>query len=229
MPDSGVGSVEDEVDQNTGFAQDGEVEDYMVRVKGLDYGDLDDPVATEEGEDGPRHGVPEDPEVHFGELVDTDDDGQGDPDAEGDDNDGTDDEDGITPPNMLFTGEAATFAVAVTNETGGPVYVAGFIDWNNDGTLDPATEMVTATVNGTETIDLVFDVPLDAVINMDLATRFRVGTVQSEVESSTGFAMDGEVEDYLVTIKGVDFGDLDDPIATEYDEDGPRHGRTGRT
>ena len=200
----------------------------MSEFKGLDYGDLDDPVATLEEDDGPRHGVPEEPGVFFGDEVDPDEDGQPDSDAGetdgGDDGDGVDDEDGIIEPAMLFTREEAIFEAIVTNTSGNTAFIAGFIDFNDDGILDEATEMVTTSIDGSGTVQLVFDVPLDAVINDDLAVRFRIGTVQSEVESSTGFAMDGEVEDYYVRVKGVDFGDLDDPYETVYDEDGPRHG-----
>ena len=219
-----VGTVEDEVDQATGFAMDGEVEDYIVRVKGLDYGDLDSPVATEEGDDGPRHGVSEEPEVFFGSTVDVEPDGQPDPDAgETGAGDGAD-EDGIVEPAMLFAGEVAIFEATITNTSGNTAFIAGFVDFNDDGILDPTTEMVTTSLDGSGTVQLVFDVPLDAVINDDLAVRFRIGTVQSEIESPTGFAMDGEVEDYEVRVKGVDFGDLDDPYATLDEDDGPRHG-----
>ena len=45
---------------------DGEVEDYYVRVKGVDFGDLDDPYETLDEDNGPRHGIPEEPEDLLG-------------------------------------------------------------------------------------------------------------------------------------------------------------------
>ena len=138
-------------------------------MKGLDYGDLDDPYLTENGEDGARHGISEEPEVFFGEVVDTDPDGQGSPDADGDDADGEDDEDGITTPNMLFTGEPAVFTVDVTNTTETvPAFVYGFVDWNGDGLFDGPNEVVWQEVVGSQTIELVFDVPVESVLYTDL-------------------------------------------------------------
>ena len=81
-------------------------------------------------------------------------------------------------PAMLFAGEEAIFEATVTNTSGSTAFIAGFIDFNDDDILDEATEMVTASIDGSGTVQLVFDVPLDAVINDDLAVRFRIGTVQ---------------------------------------------------
>ena len=60
---------------------DGEVEDYLVRVKGLDYGDLPASYATLEANDGPRHGIAETPRTYLGAGVDVEPNGQPDSDA----------------------------------------------------------------------------------------------------------------------------------------------------
>ncbi|MBK9490234.1 MAG: hypothetical protein IPO07_16760 [Haliscomenobacter sp.] len=148
-----VGTVQDQVDQATGFAMDGEVEDYLVQVKGLDYGDLPDFFAgvstgdyqTNYANNGPRHGVPATPQLFLGAVIDVDADGQpdlgaGEDGTGGDDNDGDatgDDEDGVVGPPMIFRGEEASFAVTLnlTNLTGTTAYVYGYIDWNGNGIL----------------------------------------------------------------------------------------------
>jgi uncharacterized repeat protein (TIGR01451 family) len=218
-----IGSDEDQVDQATGFAMDGEVEDYVVSVKGLDFGDLPDGYPTTDNDNGARHGQPEDPQIFFGGEPDVEEDGQPDEDA-GEVAGGDEaDEDGIVEPAMLFRGEEARFKVNVTNNTGQTAFIYGFIDWNNNDVFDGGAEVASATIDGSGMTELVFQVPLDAAINTDLGARFRIGTVQDEVDDPTGFAMDGEVEDYLIRVKGLDFGDLEDYPTTDA-EDGPRHG-----
>jgi hypothetical protein len=208
---------------------DGEVEDYLVRVKGLDYGDLPNPYATLEANDGPRHGVAETPTTYLGAGVDVEPNGQPDSDAgEVDGGDGAD-ENGVIEPAMIFQGEQASFTVNVT--TSSTAYVYGYIDWNGDKDFNDANEVQWKSVASSGPITLTFNVPLNAVINTDLGARFRVGTIQDQVDQATGFAMDGEVEDYLVRVKGLDYGDLPDLQAgvstgdyqTNYANNGPRH------
>jgi len=217
-----VGTVQNEVDQATGFAMNGEVEDYLVRVKGLDYGDLPATYVTLETNDGPRHGVSEDPKVYLGTKPDVEADGQPDADAGETGNGDATDEDGVVEPAMLFQGEESKFTVNVV--TNAPAYVYGYIDWNGDKDFDDAEEVQWTSVTATGAVVLTFNVPLDAKINSDLGARFRIGTVQDQVDSPIGFAMDGEVEDYEVRVKGLDYGDLPNPYATLESNDGSRHG-----
>ena len=162
-------------------------------------------------------------------------DGQPDPDAgETGNGDGTD-EDGIVEPVMLFQGEEAIFTATATNETDEDAYLYAFADWNADGAFDGPNEVVSVTIPANTTagsFPLTFDVPIDATINTDLGVRFRIGSIEEEVNDPTGFAMDGEVEDYEVRVKGLDYGDLPDLTAgvdvgeyeTIFDNDGARHG-----
>ena len=127
-----IGTLQDEVDQATGFAMDGEVEDYLVRVKGVDYGDLPADYPVTLAQDGAAHGVSATPAVYLGASVDTETDGQPDSDAgetDGGDNGAgaPDDEDGVAEPAMLFAGQPAVFTVdVVTNTT---AFLYGFIDF----------------------------------------------------------------------------------------------------
>jgi hypothetical protein len=222
-----IGSIEQEVNTPGGLAMDGEVEDYVIRVKGLDYGDLPDEgkgtgmdnYETLDANEGARHAIPQDPIVYLGETVDVDDDGQpvigaGEV-AGGDDGDALDgdDEDGVTKPIMFSRGETATFKVQVVNK-GAPakVWLFGYVDWNKDGDFKDAEEKQSLEVTQTDEYMLTFNVPNNAVIGEFLGARFRVGSVQDEVDQATGFAMDGEVEDYVIMVEGLDYGDLPDPV-----------------
>ena len=214
----------------TGFAMDGEVEDYLVEVKPLDYGDLPDEYEVAYEDNGPRHGLPETPLVFLGEVVDEEANGTNDEEADGDDNTGESDEDGVTLPAMLFQGEDATFTLTATNQSGAPAKVVGWVDWNNNDELEVGEMAAAAALlpDGSvgATVEIVFSVPLDAVYYEELGARFRISSDPDFVSNMlpTGFAMDGEVEDYLVEVKPLDFGDLPDEYEVAYGENGPRHG-----
>lgn len=230
-----IGSVEDEVDQATGLASDGEVEDYVVQVKDLDFGDLPDAgiadtpdYNTDYQDDGPRHGLSPTPLVFFGDGVEQDDDGQASTDADGDA-----EEDDVTLPTMLFRGENATFSMNVTNNSDSTAKVVAYVDWDGDGDFDEMNEMGSSTpiaaMSTDEAVSITMAVPQNAVVNSPVGARFRVSTDTSAIMASPdGFAMDGEVEDYLVSIKGVDYGDAPDPdYPTTAASDGARHGVPG--
>ena len=215
-----IGTVENEVNTANGLASDGEVEDYMVQVKPLDFGDLNDLTAgsgtgdyqTTYSNDGPRHGLPLIPtnaQIFLGGGVDAEADGQPDINAGATGNGDGADEDGVIIPSMFFRGEQADFTISVTTNT--TAYIYGYIDWNNDGLFTGPEEVQNTSTATSGNVMLTFNVPLNAIINTDLGARFRIGSVEDEVDQANGFAMDGEVEDYLIKIKGLDFGDL--PVA----------------
>ena len=71
-------------------------------------------------------------------------------------------------------------------------------------------------------MNLVFAVPLGVVTGPDLGARFRLST--EDGLGAEGIAPDGEVEDYLLQVRGLDFGDAPDPTyATLSANDGARH------
>ncbi|MCA9066765.1 MAG: hypothetical protein KDA96_27040, partial [Planctomycetaceae bacterium] len=155
-----------------------------------------------------------------------------------------DDEDCLANPVtdlMLFTGNIPSVNLTVTNNFGEDALLAGWIDYNGDGTFDNATEMASLTVtNGTTAASVTLQfprVPGNALIGTTFA-RFRISTDHhfTDTPSATGAASDGEVEDYKVTITGVDFGDAPDavgmpttgnPYPTLLEHDGARHGLVG--
>ena len=110
-----------------------------------------------------------------------------------------DDEDGVTLSN-LTVGSPATADVFVT----GSCLVNGWIDWNgNNNWNDPGEQIITEqSVSGSATFN--FNVPSTAIPGSTYA-RFRCNTELGM--RSSGLALDGEVEDYLVVIVPLGCGD----------------------
>jgi len=138
----------------------------------------------------------------MGATVDTEVDGQPTPNADGDDITGTpDDEDGVIFPSLPFlAGGTGSLQIIVSGSVDGnnPAYVYGWIDWNQDGDWDDALENIVGqqiTTTGTHTF--TFGVPNLAKPGNTYA-RFRIGYDENEVNSVTGEASNGEVEDHLV-------------------------------
>ncbi|MCB0552189.1 MAG: choice-of-anchor A family protein, partial [Phaeodactylibacter sp.] len=172
-----------------------------------DYGDLPDLTSiTSAGDyqtllanDGPRHLI--DNAIRMGASIDGEGDGQQSTIADGDDTN-TDDEDGIATFPTFYAGQSADVTVNVTNTTGSPATLYGWIDFNNDGLLDNATERSSVSVpSGTAgNVILSFNAPGGAATLTDLGARFRLST-DPDAANATGSADDGEVEDYVVQIQ----------------------------
>jgi hypothetical protein len=199
-----------------GTAQDGEVEDYLVRLgPPLDFGDAPDPdYPTLLTSGGAVHGLSD---VYLGACVDAEYDGQPSLAANGDDVhsgsptygtcSGNDDEDGVTFATDLLVGEVAELRVVAS----APCALTAWVDFNADGdwwdigeSLFPGGEPMVAGPNA-----VTFTVPAGAVEGPTYA-RFRCAT--EVVAEAAGPALDGEVEDYRVRIgPPLDLGDAPDP------------------
>jgi hypothetical protein len=211
-----------------GVAMDGEVEDHPFLIKGLDFGDADDGFDTTFAAGGPSHGV--DPAAAFflGACVDTEADGAASATATGDDlavgnsTTGTcaggDDEDGVTFDSMVIACGSAS--LTVTSSAVG--VLDAWIDLDGSGDFTgPDDQIFSGQALAAGTNSLSFDVPCDAAAGTTTA-RFRLSS--AGVASFGGPAMDGEVEDYTVLLKGVDFGDAPDSYSTLFASSGPHHG-----
>jgi hypothetical protein len=176
----------------TGMAANGEVEDHELRLEAADFGDAPNSYATLLINDGARHRTPS---AYWLGVVspDIEPDGQPDGSATGDDLSNTADEEGVSILSPLVRG--ATGRVAVVASTNG--VLEAFIDWNADGDWADAGESLPSISAGTGTNVLTVAVPPDSAIGPTYA-RFRFGSVGSG--TWTGFAPDGEVEDYMFTI-----------------------------
>jgi len=199
----------------TGSAPDGEVEDYEIQIDELDWGDAPDPTyPTFAASIGAHHLIPGGSPLalRLGWLIDGEPDGQPNANATGD----VPDEDGITFDTPLIPGTVAqiTAYAGVNAAAAGFAFLDGWIDFNNDGTWGPAEQIFTSlplTFTGlANPTVLTFNVPAGATPSPTFA-RFRLSTTSGLL--STGFASDGEVEDYLVDIadaQPIDWGDAYD-------------------
>ena len=182
---------------STGFAMDGEVEDYTSPVKGLDFGDLpDSPYPTLYANDPARHVTTSDSEMYLGMEVDEENEG---PQSQMADGEG-DDDDGIRLLTPLVPGYTACIAVTTNTPVATTAYLHAWIDFNGDGSLvDEGDQIIsdrafTSTDNGTPT-EICFEVPETATFTGGMAyMRFRFGPELGL--NPTGLSMNGEVEDY---------------------------------
>ena len=191
-------------------------ETYLVNNTILvDYGDAPD-TATGTGpgnyqtlmaDNGPSHLITTTQTTLFlGTHVDDEADGTPTSNANGDDiTTLPDDENGLIEPAqdlVLTVNTAPVVRMRATNNTGSLATLYGWIDFNQDGVFDNATERTsvavpTATNNGTFTLTFPI-IPLNSVPGETYA-RFRLST-DAAAGNSTGVVGDGEVEDYPATI-----------------------------
>jgi uncharacterized repeat protein (TIGR01451 family) len=114
------------------------------------------------------------------------------------------DEDGVTSfPSLTVTpGKTYIVPVNVTNTTGQIAYLVGYIDFNQNGDFsDPGEQSATVSVTASGTYNVTFTIPAGMKAG-SIYARFRLGSTQTEVESSIGSAAGGEVEDYKLPIAG---------------------------
>ncbi len=181
-------------------------------VIGVDYGDAPDTGAgtgpgnyqTTLSDGGPSHIIV--PGLSIGTKVDSDSSILQNVTADADNTSGTpNDEDGVVSLPVLKTnaGETYTVQVKVTNTTGQPAYLVGYIDFNQNGDFgDVEDKAVTITIPSGATVG-TYNVTFTTPAGMTPGTtylRLRLGSVQSEVETSVGAASSGEVEDYALPI-----------------------------
>jgi hypothetical protein len=201
----------------TGLAQDGEVEDYAVRIEEeiptLDFGDApDQPYPTLLVSNGARHLVV--PGVLLGTNIDAELNGQPTVNADGDDLAGIpDDEDGVTFTSPLVPGFNTTVQVVAS----APGFLNAWVDFGRDGSwIQAADQIFTAYPLNPGVNNLVFFVPAGAVSGTNTYARFRFSATVPGL-SYAGPAPDGEVEDYRIVIQpppvseGADYGDAPDP------------------
>jgi len=190
------------------------VEDYRIGIEQgspngeLDWGDAPDkPYPTLAVNNGAVHLIANG--AYLGARVDAEADGQADPLALGDDNDGSDDDDGVTFSSLQ---QGSMAQVTILASTKG--YINAWIDFNQDGSWGAVEQIIlnSVVVAGPNVFSLA--VPSSAVVGLT-AARIRFNTTGGL--GPTGYASDGEVEDYLVGIEQdpngghLDWGDARDP------------------
>lgn len=192
----------------TGLAQDGEVEDHRFAVGTttelkLDFGDAPTVLAATVGggyptllsQNGARHAILAG--FFLGKSVDPESDGQPANDAKGDDANpaSIDDEDGVEFKTPIVAGQTAEILVIASK----PGRLDAWLDFNRNKTWADQGEqifnsaMLTAGAN-----KLSFNVPPSARSGSSYA-RFRFSSTGKL--RFLGPALDGEVEDYRVSLK----------------------------
>ena len=168
---------------------------------GLDFGDL--PITytlTLYEHNGARHGLSD---LYLGTHIDADPDGQPFTAAQGDDTNGLDDEDGVSFSNLPWQVGASGGQIQVV-VSGGNGCLAGWIDWDGDGTFSGSGEQILsnqAVVPGTNTITFTIPSKPAGGWGTPLYARFRLyprdsGNTCTTPRSLTGLVCSGEVEDY---------------------------------
>ena len=202
------------VNSFVGGGRNGEVEDYALTIRGanspLDYGDAPDTGVgtgsgnynTTQADNGASHLLRSNlklgtnaADADTGTLQDTD--------AIADDNNQSpDDEDGVTFPSALSV-DSTTYSatVNVTNTTGTPTVLVGWIDFNKNGVFEPSegqTKTISDNVNNSNvTLDWT---GLSGLTSGHTYARFRLSNGSVTTATPTGFIGSGEVEDYKITI-----------------------------
>lgn len=134
--------------------------------------------------------------------------------ANGDNNDNINDEDGLITTNYEESCDGTILEIPnseinIVNITGSTAKIHAWIDFDQNGIFDAGEYAVADVLNGTTNpqSDLVFSLPSGFVTGSKYM-RLRLST-DSAVDGLTpfGVAVDGEVEDYVVTIS--------DPIVCE--------------
>ncbi len=177
---------------SVGSAANGEVEDYIVTVTpSFDFGDAPGAgYSTGTASHALGGGL------RLGTVVDSEDSPTTNVAATGDDTTGTpDDEDGVTFVDLLGRGQTGRAITIVSSGTG---VVDAWFDWDQSGTFDAGERVTYNVVAGTN--NLTVDVPSTAVAG-DTYARFRLTT--AGIASPTASAPDGEIEDYLITVRNV--------------------------
>jgi hypothetical protein len=157
-----------------------------------DFGDAPDSFGTTFSHNAALHLLRHD--VHLGKTVDTEDDGQPDLSALGDDKNGSADEDGVSLLTELVPGKMAKAAVSVSAKG----YLSAWLDVDGNGKWDPRDRVINSMEMTAGNLVLDFPVADDAVSGKSIM-RFRFSTLPGVWVK--GFAPDGEVEDYQVTIQ----------------------------
>jgi uncharacterized repeat protein (TIGR01451 family) len=193
-----------------GFPQVLQTPAILADVDTFDSGDAPDTYGTDNiannstnGSDpvGPRHGVPTNPTVYLGGIA---------PDVEGNavppldgTGDGPEDDAFSSFPSLTTATTSYSLIVPLRNTSGRTATLAGWIDFDRDGIFQ-ADEGVTATLaNDATTATLTWNTIGSTGPNIVAGptyARFRLTTDALTTSNPAGFASNGEVEDYAITI-----------------------------
>jgi GEVED domain/Calx-beta domain/Domain of unknown function DUF11/Secretion system C-terminal sorting domain len=200
-----------------GLAASGEVEDYTIDVLDYDFGDAPDPLASTAGQyptllinNGARHAFAAGDPALGPNAPDLEATGQPSVAADGD---GAD-EDGVTQPAYVAAGVPMDWTVNLSTAIGD---VDAWVDWDGDGVFEAGEQIANSVAMSVGNNTLSVTPPITSV--SPTYARFRVSSAGGL--NPEGPAADGEIEDYQVTIIGVDFGDAPANADTGFGADYP--------
>lgn len=165
----------------------------------IDYGDAPDSYGTLKGSNGAAHEISG--TVLLGATRDKETNGQPGPNAN---LDGAD-EDGVTFPTSLEASSTQALPAYVDVVSTGPGKLSVWLDLNQDGDFDHATEHLNGGVPWTVAAGvnrINFVIPAGTPVG-DSMMRFRLTSVSHAAVLPTGRATNGEVEDYAVKIRAL--------------------------
>jgi hypothetical protein len=190
-----------------------------------DFGDAPDSYGTLNPHGGPGHVITEalnrSKKLTIGQVVDSDLDGIPSAKADGDDlNRPVNDEDGV-PANTVIDTDNPTLTVPCVNTTGATATMAGWVDFNQNGTFDAGERAMVAVPANATSVSLTWPKVTSIAGGVrgllarlsggggarqtggtDTFLRLRLypGTVADPQPTGTGFVAGGEVEDHLVAL-----------------------------
>ena len=137
--------------------------------------------------------------LRLGKLVDGDAAAQPSADALADDQNNQADEDGIAQPGTITVTPGGRYTKSVA--CAGTGFVAGWVDWNANGTFDAGERSSVVACSG-GSASLVWTVPADVAESLDAKTfmRLRIAADEAGASAPTGLVMAGEVEDYALNV-----------------------------
>jgi gliding motility-associated-like protein len=128
--------------------------------------------------------------------------GDADPIVTNDDNANGADEDGITSFPLYNGMGTYSLTIPVTNTTGNTAYLTGWFDYNRNGVFDNNEYVNAFITNNATTATLTWNgLPaiLPAGTANDWGFRFRLSSNLASTLNPSGYAPDGEVEDYITS------------------------------
>lgn len=172
----------------------------------IDFGDAPDTYATSLEQNGARHGLLANPDLHFGSSVDGESDAYVYPLTD-DDNGEIDDEDGIQMVTDVIERENAIAMITASE----PGYLNVWIDIHQDGRFDAIDKVASAVQLQAGQQAVYLPIP-NGVFPGDTWARFRLSS--TAVLEPHGGAADGEVEDMQVRLSQNEVAITDYPSST---------------
>ncbi len=131
--------------------------------------------------------------------------------ADGDDGNGiNDDEDGVAIIPLIHD-KITDYSIDVSCTGTGTV--SAWIDFNGDGVFNAGERNSNFPVSCSSQTTLTWT-GISGLVAGDTYLRVRTASIETEVTNPTGNAVDGEVEDYALTIRGQDYGDAPNDLTT---------------